>query len=395
MVVYEQAAQFLPTVGAGFGLSANGQIVLASLGIDSHQEIGQPFDRVVRLTKDGTAVLQESNVFEQLRQRTGFGISGLLRKDLIDILVAPLLESKTILYSHKLTTIEQQHDKVELKFANGQEDTVDLVVGADGIHSTVAELLSIDPSPPIYSNANIFYGKIPDPDLIEWENPYICQDKTIVYVPGGVGEFLVFPSGPDSRKVLIWATTYQATDAPSRQQGGRTTEEWQLGNVQELDRFRRDHYPNPKNPIHELARHTAPENLLHFGLYYRRHKRSWFRDRVVLLGDSCHATLPYVGQGANQAMEDAIVLSDSLLEHPEDHHSAFTQYYNRRFTRTKRIVQVASILDKLFHSQKFMAKAILELFQSQIVTGGILFRQLKREIIQECPVKDYKRFLPK
>jgi salicylate hydroxylase len=85
---------------------------------------------------------------------------------------------------------------------------------------------------------------------------------------------------------------------------------------------------------------TKDEDVLHFGLYYRHHKKSWSNDRVVLLGDACHATLPYVGQGANQAIEDAVYLA-ACLDKQNDYNAAYEDFYRKRFPRTKRVVQMA------------------------------------------------------
>lgn len=57
------------------------------------------------------------------------------------------------------------------------------------------------------------------------------------------------------------------------------------------------HRYGPDCPVLALARQTPEDRLLHFGLFYRKVKPVWHRGRVVLLGDSAHATLPYVGQG--------------------------------------------------------------------------------------------------
>jgi len=123
------------------------------------------------------------------------------------------------------------------------------------------------------------------------------------------------------------------------------------------------------------------------------------------LGDSCHATLPYVGQGANQAIEDAIVLSDCLQQHQpyqddngvvavDDLSQAFQQYYDRRFTRTKRVVNMATMLNYLYHTQFPPARMFMHWLLTQVVSGGMVFKQIEKELLEECPVKDYERHRP-
>jgi kynurenine 3-monooxygenase len=63
--------------------------------------------------------------------------------------------------------------------------------------------------------------------------------------------------------------------------------------------------------------------------------RPWsYRDRVVLLGDACHAVVPFYGQGANASFEDCVVLRDCLAEHSSDRARAFTAYHERRKPHT-------------------------------------------------------------
>jgi 2-polyprenyl-6-methoxyphenol hydroxylase-like FAD-dependent oxidoreductase len=139
---------------------------------------------------------------------------------------------------------------------------------------------------------------------------------------------------------------------------------------------------------------TKDEDLLHFGLYYRHHKKAWSNDQVVLLGDACHATLPYVGQGANQAIEDAIYLAD-CLDKQNDYNAAYEDYYKRRFPRTKRVVQMAGIMHKLYHSESWILQGILEYLLKSVIKGGAILKQIENEIIKECPVQDYQRYAPR
>ena len=65
----------------------------------------------------------------------------------------------------------------------------------------------------------------------------------------------------------------------------------------------------------------------------------WSRGRVTLLGDACHPTLPFLGQGAVMAIEDAYVLAGCLARHPGDHAAAFARYEDARNERTAAIVR--------------------------------------------------------
>jgi salicylate hydroxylase len=206
----------------------------------------------------------------------------------------------------------------------------------------------------------------------------------------GTGEFIAFRAGSGSSSKLIWVTTYVASKPPSKQQ------EWDaMGDQQQQTKELNDillQYPIT-HPIHEFAANTTPNRILHFGLYHRKHKSTWYKDRVVLLGDSCHATLPYVGQGANQAIEDSIVLADCLSKYTDDDYTkAFEEYYDRRFHRTKRVVNVANILDRLYHSQNWFVQHFVNFLLSRFLRGGLVFKQIEKEIVEECPIKKYKQY---
>ena len=269
-------------------------------------------------------------------------------------------------------------------------------------------MLNIDHTVPTYAGANIIYGKIENSDSIQFENSILnsdISDGTLIN-GAGTGELLVMSVGPSTRKIKTWATTYAAGQPPLRRK------EWDNiavddseGAKKEIEDTVLNQYP-PEHFIHELAAHTTPQNLLHFGLFYRQHKLSWFHKgsyRVVLMGDACHATLPYIGQGANQAIEDAIVLADCLFDKTNKDlvetsvkqvgfHEAFERYYQLRFPRTKRIVDMCNFVNKLYHSDNVLVKWLCDIFLAQMTTGGLMYQQLVREIVDHCPVKDFHKY---
>jgi 2-polyprenyl-6-methoxyphenol hydroxylase-like FAD-dependent oxidoreductase len=183
--------------------------------------------------------------------------------------------------------------------------------------------------------------------------------------------------------VQAWAATYPSTEPPPRDEWGVAPASQELQAI--LDQFPTTH------PIHALANHTTPNRLLHFGLFYRKHKSVWHKGRTCLLGDSCHATLPYVGQGANQAIEDSIVLANCLSSET-NYNAAFDSYYQQRNKRTKRVVRIANIMNKLHHTQNpLLIKGREFLFES-FLKGNFMAKMIEKEIVEECPVKDYAKY---
>jgi 2-polyprenyl-6-methoxyphenol hydroxylase-like FAD-dependent oxidoreductase len=70
VTVYEQAPHFIPTAGAGFGLSPNGQICLRSIGIDGFKDFCLPFNHMKRIDLSGRNVVCESNALQQINEAT-------------------------------------------------------------------------------------------------------------------------------------------------------------------------------------------------------------------------------------------------------------------------------------------------------------------------------------
>jgi salicylate hydroxylase len=389
--VFEQASHFLPTAGAGFGFSPNGQICLASLGMQTRHLV-HPFERLVRLNAQGDVSI-ESHVFGKIKDKLGFSIGGTLRADLVDHLKAPLGDS--LLYSHRLQGLSQTDDAVELSFDNGHKESFDLVLGCDGIHSSVAQMIGLESTPPTFCSANIFYGVIPDPDAIEWRHPALqteCAERGVIQGPG-TGEFISFRVGPEDRKLHVWATTYSSATSPVSHEGSGS------GDVSEWAHFRGNkelqdvlaQYP-AGHPLHELVSRTSPDRLLHFGLFNREHKSVWSAGRVCLLGDAVHATLPYVGQGANQAIEDAVVLATCLETHREDHASAFAAYTAQRVPRTKRVVTMANVMNTLYHTKNPVLRWLTDKLLDAVANGGLVYKNIEDELINNCPIKNWEEY---
>ena len=139
--------------------------------------------------------------------------------------------------------------------------------------------------------------------------------------------------------------------------------------------------PRPIRPIHQCAAATKKERLLHFGLFYRPHRNDgWHRGRIALLGDACHATLPYVGQGANMAIEDALVLSAALERNDFQLEKAFGEYYAKCFDRTKRMVNMARYMGLFFHSENPMIHSIRQRLLPWLMNSNMMIKMAEKEM---------------
>ncbi|CAF3229283.1 unnamed protein product [Rotaria socialis] len=380
--LYERAPCFIPTSGAAFGLQPNGQISLESIGFqDQVKKIIQPFLKW-QIIGDNGELLAASDRLSEYGQRFGYFLGGAIRSELVDILKEPIEKSDNLHYSHNLINIKQDANGVTLLFENeDQQKSVhaDMVIGADGIRSTVVKQIFTETAAPVHSKENIFYGIIDNIDQQTSINPLVTAKNTMTQY-FGFGEFITYRAGHKGQ--LMWAVTYPSMAPPSTSEDFEWTE---INNQRDLNqclkRFPQSH------PFHQCAAATDKTRLLHFGLFYRQPRNDgWHRNRICLLGDSCHATLPYVGQGANMAIEDAISLAQCLEKYKFQMEPAFQEYHKKRFNRTKRVVNMARYMGLFLHSENPLVHSIRQRLVPWLMQSNMMIRMAEKELYENCPV---------
>jgi len=220
----------------------------------------------------------------------------------------------------KLTGAREVDGKVVATFADGSEATGDVLVGADGIHSSVRHLIDPSAAGPRYTGlGNI--GGFARVDSIRLE------PETFLMVWGKRAFFGVTPS-PDGEK--WWFANPPSERELSREElAGMTAESWKQ---RLIELFRVD-----KSPAVEIIEATHGQ-LIGTNQYDMPHVPVWRRGRMVIIGDAAHAAAPASGQGASMAIEDAVVLAKSLRE-SSDVPSALARYELVRRPRVERVVE--------------------------------------------------------
>jgi salicylate hydroxylase len=216
---------------------------------------------------------------------------GIHRADLLALLAAQLRPG-TIRTGHRCTGLRQDAGRAVVGFANGATATADVVIGADGIHSVLQGFVA-EPARPVFSGVVAYRGLVP------------CLDG----YPAGtmrmwVGEskhFLVFPVRAGR---LLNYVGFVPSATPAR-------ESWSAdGDPAELA----VHFAGWDPVIGDvIAAITGPGGSgFRWGLYDRAPLPRWSSGRLTLLGDAAHPMLPHLGQGVNQALEDAVALAALL-----------------------------------------------------------------------------------
>ena len=319
--VYEQAPLFA-RVGAGIQMMPNSMKVLRKIGVEETvlDTSFKPYSHLNREWNTGR-VLRELAMPESL-----FGAPYLCmhRADLHKALAAAIPEN-IIELDKKLVGLEERSGQVTLAFADGTRACADAVIGADGVHSLVREIL-IGPDEPIHKGRIAYRAVFPASllnglDIGRSRTKWWGSDRHIViyYTNAARSELYFVTSVPEPADWL-------------------TRESWSAkGDVRELRKAFEDFHPDV------CAVLRACPDCHKWAILEREPLPRWSDGRVVLLGDACHAMTPYMAQGGATAIEDAAILTRCLEEAGcEDIEGAFRRYEAHRKPRTSRIQAISS-----------------------------------------------------
>ncbi|HXW88234.1 MAG TPA: FAD-dependent monooxygenase [Streptosporangiaceae bacterium] len=311
--VHEQA-QRLTEVGAGVSLAPNGLRVLDRLGVgEGIERVGVRYMSNQLLLSDGQPARHEPHHFSQ--PGTNVGIH---RADLL-ALVAAQLPAGTVRTGHRCTSFSQDADSATVGFADGTTATADVVIGADGIHSVVQGFV-VAPARPVFSGVVAYRGLVRRIDAYRADaiQMWMGESKHFLVFPVRAGQLLNYvgfvPSDTSVRE------SWSASGDPAALAAHFAGWDPVIGQV--------------------IAAISEPGGSgFQWGMYDRAPLPRWSSGRLTLLGDAAHPMLPHLGQGVNQALEDAVALATLLggCASSADVPRALTGYERLRRDRTARV----------------------------------------------------------
>jgi salicylate hydroxylase len=315
VAIYEAAPE-LREIGAGVALGPNAMKVLRSLGLEDGVRgiAGRSDWQMVHNWKTGRVISKTS----RREQAALFGSASATvhRADLLDVLTDSLPRDLVTLGA-RCTGVESDGALAVARFEDGSEIEADVIIGADGIHSAVRASL-FGPDAPRFTG-KICYRSVIGVDAVPGEPP--ANDNAMWLGPHGT--IVLYPVRQD--ELLNVVCHYDDEDYRH--------EAW----ITECDREEvLERYSGWHDSLRRIF--SASEVWYKWALYDRDPIPRWTRDRVTLLGDAAHPMLPYLGQGACQAIEDGCVLAAALAAQPDDPVTALALYERSRRPRASRVV---------------------------------------------------------
>jgi salicylate hydroxylase len=320
--LHEQAPE-LKEVGAGIQISSNGTRVLYALGLEDALKRVQvlPQRRVIRHWSTG----ETWNWFDLgpvTAQRYGTPHVMLHRADLHGLLADGVRTRKpdAIHLNRRCADILSDATGAEVRFEDGSTARGAYVIGADGIHSKVrACLFGADRAQ--FTGCVAWRGLIPMSEL----PPHLQQMQGVNWL-GPKGHVLHYPVRRG--EIMNFISMVERDDWQ--------VESWVTQGTQgELAHDFRGWHAD----VHAMIERIATPYK--WALYVRGPMPRWSKGRITLLGDACHPTLPFLGQGGVMAIEDGYIVAACLAKYFDDPATAFSRYEEARRQRTATVVRKA------------------------------------------------------
>ncbi|KAG0204889.1 hypothetical protein BGX33_008243 [Mortierella sp. NVP41] len=316
----------------------------------------------------------------------GYDLVVFPRPDFYNLLLSKVPREK-IHFSKKVTSLEQNKEGVMIRCADGTTFHGDILVGADGAYSGVRQALF---------KRLAKDGTLPPSDADELRKGFICMvgttgpldpakypgvDDEIANINQIIGKKSLYSwsafSVPGNR--ICWNVILQLVTVEEATEHKFRNSEWGPETSDPMIKEVRDFLIPFGGTLGDLIDATPRDTISRVFLEDKLFE-TWHQGRTVLIGDACHKLLPSAGLGAVTAMQDAVVLANSLYDMkgltPDDINNAFTIFKEERYTKVKDQFEESKTGAKFLYGQswlnKFMRKLIFNWLPKSLLPKGAL-----------------------
>jgi 2-polyprenyl-6-methoxyphenol hydroxylase-like FAD-dependent oxidoreductase len=345
-IVFE-AASDIKAIGAGLGLGANAMIAFDRLGIkDEVMQSGRVLPFFSVYDQQGKLITRTESA--RLSARYGVDNFTIHRAELHQLLLSKL-DAQTVHTNKKVIDIEQKENSILVKFQDGSSHETEYLIAADGIHSPIRTKLLPDVEPR-YSGYTCWRA------VIDNTNLNLSESSETWGTPGRFGII------PMANRKIYW---YACINAKHHDTRFNTYTSNDLLN----------HFKDFHAPIPAILKETKDEHLLWNDIIDVKPINQYAFNNIVLIGDAAHATTPNMGQGACQAIEDAVVLANELTKNT-DITQAFKHFEVRRIKKAHFITNRSWTIGKVAQLEnEFLAQ--LRNFTFRMIPSAVKEKQFK------------------
>ena len=351
--VLEKAPEF-GEIGYGIQMGPNVSRMLDRLGVLEAIESHAFFpDALIFADALDNREITRIAVGKFFRQRYGYRYFVVHRRDLHGEILKACRQRGEILLetSRGVTHFEQRADAVLVRCDGGAEVEGAALVGADGLWSPTRQVLIGDGAPRAAGHF-VYRGVVPMDQITDRSR----ADAMTIW--GGPHLHLVqyrLRGGTVMNNVATIASRRFRKGGP------------EAGAPDELEEMFARAHPH----VRDMLRYVSRER--NWVLHDREPATNWSNGRVTLLGDAAHPTLQYLAQGAQMAIEDAVVLADKVAAAGENFEPAFQAYQRERMNRSARVVLSSRFFGEVLH-----------------VDGGA--RELRNELLRKREPESHAEF---
>lgn len=342
-----ESTRTIKAVGAGLVLAGNAIKAFQRLGIaDEVIKLGLLLPSFTIYDQKGKSISKiDSKV---INEQYGVGNFTIHRAELHKFLLSKI-DSDSIHTNKQAVHIENTDNSVIVTFQDGSIHQTDVLILADGIHSKIRKQL-LPGTEPRYSGYTCWRAVIDNSNLNLTETSETWST---------VGRFGIVPLADNK---IYW---FACINAP---QNDNTIRQFKVAELQ-------NHFKSFHEPIPSILQHTKDESLIWNDIIDLKPINQYAFDKVVIIGDAGHAMTPNMGQGACQAIEDAVILADELNSN-SDVKIAFKQFEKRRVKRVHYIVNTSWTIGKLAQTENKLLASVRN-FVFKNIPGSVNERQLK------------------
>ncbi|KAF9107381.1 hypothetical protein BGX27_008773 [Mortierella sp. AM989] len=365
-MIYERTAE-VKSLGSVMGFDAKIMPVFEQLGLlEEVQAMGLPCKGVHMLDKE--LKFMTGIDFSDYKERTGYDPIMFTRPKLHHLLESHVPREK-IIFSKKVLSLEQNEHGVMLRMADGTTYHGDILVGADGTYSAVRQglykhldkkgLLPVSDKEELTMGHLCMVGTTSPADPEKY--PCVNEDKALFQRVISKGDPYTWHTVNVRDNRLCWGVILQIESTVVSKDTMFRNSDW---GSEADDGIMHKAYDNI-TPIGGLVRdliELTPKDEISKVFLEEKLFETWHNGRTVLIGDACHKFLPSAGQGAVNAMQDAVILANCIYEMgeatPENITAAFKEYQEERYPNVKHMMAKSKFMAVVMYGKTWKDRVI-------------------------------------